>query len=483
MGLLLQLLILPYVFPQFHAGNGMVAGRDWVGFHDLAAVMAQKIELNGWTEFLFRPDGDNAIAGVTSFFYVLFGPHPWTLLPLNGALFATGWAALFSTLKLLDLDDNKAIIATLPYLLFPSALLQYGQIHKDVFCTSGLLVILWSWVGLLHEDRKSQQILPLIAASAVALVIISVFRPYLIRPLLGLGMFLFLWCLARAAWQLVVSQRERVEHRHQRDLIFNAKSIAILVVLNALTYGVSISYFDLRFEPGSIQDGKVKFFVPIASAGLSAPVRSRSPAQALHTDSKDLEAIIAKANEECRPVIVLKDGAFLQNAVNRVFLNIAVARAGFTSARGTTAASNIDVDFDFCQAEDLIRYIPRALQIGLFAPFPSSWFMLDRRNSSSMEVYISAVEMSFCYIAYFGLLYWLVSYRRWRLAFVVPIGFSLGMTLLLGLTVANVGTLYRMRFPYAMIFVSVGMAGIIQVVSSFRTSSYTSHALTRTPTK
>ena len=62
-----------------------------------------------------------------------------------------------------------------------------------------------------------------------------------------------------------------------------------------------------------------------------------------------------------------------------------------------------------------------------------------------------------------GLLYWLVSYKRWNIALMIPIFFAVGLSLLLGLTVANVGTLYRMRFPFAMIFVSIGMAGLMQM--------------------
>ncbi len=49
------------------------------------------------------------------------------------------------------------------------------------------------------------------------------------------------------------------------------------------------------------------------------------------------------------------------------------------------------------------------------------------------------------------------------MALIIPLAFALGLMLLLGLTVANVGTLYRMRFPFAMIFVSIGVAGILQL--------------------
>jgi hypothetical protein len=103
------------------------------------------------------------------------------------------------------------------------------------------------------------------------------------------------------------------------------------------------------------------------------------------------------------------------------------------------------------------------MQIALFAPFPSKWFSTEKRNSSSVEIYISAVEMLYSYVACIGLLYWLFSYRLWRIELLLPVTCALGLILLLGLVVANVGTLYRMRFPMIMIFISFGMAGLMQM--------------------
>lgn len=461
-GLAIQLVVLPYVFPQLHAGNGLLAGRDWVGFHEQAVAHALRISEGGWGEFRLRPDGDNAITGIAAFFYYVLWPKPWTLLPLSAAMFATGGVALFSMLKRLDLEDNEALIAILPYLVFPSALLQYGQIHKDVFCTAGVLVVLWSWVGLLREDRKARQIFPLFVASFIALIVLSVFRPYFMFPFLILGICLLLWHVIRVAWQFsrFVVQQDKVVHR--APLMFNLQSVGILVLLNASVYLMANSFIDVRMKSISEQANS-QFAVPVLSWQSNKDVRSADAKRLIAADAAGAEAEARKAIEECRPIVVLKEGEFFENLINRAFLKIAVARAGFTSSGGTTAASNIDKGIDFCRNEDLVRYIPRAMQIAFFAPFPSKWTALEKRNSSSVEIYISAVEMFYCYIAYFGLLYWLFSYRRWNVALLIPVAFSLGMLLLLGLTVANVGTLYRMRFPFAMVFISVGMAGILQL--------------------
>lgn len=491
-GLLLQLVVLPYVFPQLHAGDGLLAGRDWVGFHAQAVAESQRILQDGWGAFRLRPDGDNSIIGITGFFYVLFGPHPWTLLPLSAAMFATGGAALFSMLKQLDLEDNEAIIAMMPYLLFPSSLLQYGQIHKDVFCTAAVMVVLWSWSSLLRQGRKPAQMVSLIAISAVALITMSVFRPYFMHPFLGLGVLILFWYLVRTIWQFFRFEMTAGGCTRMQGLRSNLLSIAILAVLSACVYFMSISLVDVRIRPFPSSDVHASLGVPDFRWSSNRDVRSAdalrvfiappskpddddspearkyraylaSPAYALYLEAQ-AEAARIKAVQQCRAVLFLRDDAFIENTINRGFLKIAVARAGFTASGGPTAASNIDNGINFCKNEDLIRYIPRAFQIAFFAPFPSNWFAVEKRNSSSIEIYISAVEMFYCYIAYFGLLYWLFSYRRWSVSLLVPITFVVGMSLLLGLVVANLGTLYRMRFPFAMIFVSIGMAGIFQLV-------------------
>ncbi|MGB4116662.1 MAG: hypothetical protein WBK51_08970 [Polaromonas sp.] len=478
-GLLIQLVVLPYFFSQLHAGNGLLAGRDWVGFHEQAAVHAQQIALNGWETFRLRPDGDNAIIGMTSFFYVIFGPHPWTLLPLSAAMFATGGLALFSMLKRLNLDDSEAGIALLPYLFFPSALLQYGQIHKDVFCTAGVLVILWAWVGLLRKERKLSEVFPLLLISAFALILVSVFRPYFMFPFLGLALGLLAWNVLRIGWQLTRLQARLSGPRPYPELKFSFQSAVILAFVSGLVYVLSITYLDVNMRSVGSDDSEYRLVFPVFVLKSNETVRSAdtvrlysagSAGSAGSAEARDaslkmanLEAAAIKAVQECRPIVILRDDAFVENTINRIFLKIAVARAGFTSSGGATAASNIDKGINFCKNEDLIHYIPRAMQIALFAPFPSKWFSTEKRNSSAVEIYISAVEMFYSYVAYIGLLYWLVSYRRWRIELLLPVAFALGLTLLLGLTVANVGTLYRMRFPFAMIFISLGMVGLMQM--------------------
>ena len=54
--LLVQLVLLPYVLPGLHAGNGLLIGGDWIGFHHQAAELADQVRANGWSAWRLRPD-------------------------------------------------------------------------------------------------------------------------------------------------------------------------------------------------------------------------------------------------------------------------------------------------------------------------------------------------------------------------------------------------------------------------------------------
>ncbi|MGB9553189.1 MAG: hypothetical protein ACPL7L_02285, partial [bacterium] len=42
-GLFIQFVALPYLFPSLHAGEGLMQGGDWLYFHQLAKDLAERI--------------------------------------------------------------------------------------------------------------------------------------------------------------------------------------------------------------------------------------------------------------------------------------------------------------------------------------------------------------------------------------------------------------------------------------------------------
>lgn len=55
--LFVQLVALPYLFPQWHADNGLLIGGDWLRHHRLAVELSEKIRSQGWRAWTLRPDG------------------------------------------------------------------------------------------------------------------------------------------------------------------------------------------------------------------------------------------------------------------------------------------------------------------------------------------------------------------------------------------------------------------------------------------
>lgn len=124
--------------------------------------------------------------------------------------------------------------------------------------------------------------------------------------------------------------------------------------------------------------------------------------------------------------------------------------------------SNIDADVRLLSTWAVIKYVPRALEIGLFAPFPYMWFE-QGHHVGGLGRLISGFETFFLYLMYLGAAYGIWSKRTslavWFLAFTVTFG-----VLAIGLVVVNIGTLYRLRYPFGMIVIVLGCGGFVTLM-------------------
>lgn len=121
------------------------------------------------------------------------------------------------------------------------------------------------------------------------------------------------------------------------------------------------------------------------------------------------------------------------------------------------ARSGVDTDIEFESCADIIAYAPRALVIGLLAPFPPEWLKTGTLPSYTYMIRESAMEMV---VIYFGLAF-LPSFawrHRARLDMWFIIAFSTAMLLIQTIVIPNLGTLYRMRYGYLLTLVAFGVA-------------------------
>ncbi len=134
--------------------------------------------------------------------------------------------------------------------------------------------------------------------------------------------------------------------------------------------------------------------------------------------------------------------------------------------------SALDADVTFESYGDIVRYLPRAAVIGLLAPFPSMWFSAGHAVGR-VGRWLSGIEMLVTYF-FVGLAIVTVWFERRRLSVHALWIVILAAATALGLTVANVGTLYRMRYPFWILLVLLAARGALLIAEKFLGAAHTS---------
>lgn len=387
-GLFIQLLVLPAIL-GLHAGNGLMAGGDSVWFHREAVELAALMWHQGWQVWELRPQG-NAPIGIAAAVYFLAGvSEPWVLLPVNATMFAFAAVSLFGIFNSL-ISERLAFMATLPFVLFPSAALIYSQIHKDVFSVAGILIIVLAWVRFARwEISDGRSFLSQIVFTALGGALVWMVRPYLLQPLVLASVLTMLLLVIRFG--------------RGRGVTWWSGMLLCLLV--------QVGY-------SNISSVLSESSVPIASS-------------AVDHEASFIEINIAKLN---------------------------AMRVGFATG-APNAGSNIDVDVYFHSLIDLVLYVPRALQVGVLAPFPPMWLSDGVSPGAGLMRFIAGVEMGVSYVLMVGVgLLWF-GLKSNRPALMVSILMATVLILVMALVVCNVGTLYRMRYGGWQLLNGLGVLG------------------------
>jgi hypothetical protein len=128
-------------------------------------------------------------------------------------------------------------------------------------------------------------------------------------------------------------------------------------------------------------------------------------------------------------------------------------------------SSNLDTDTRIISTWDLAKYLPRATEIGLFAPFPNMWFA-NGGVVGSMGRKLSGLEMLLLYPL--ECLAFLAVWRNrrnvlvWLLFLIAMMGI-----VAMGLVVINVGTLYRLRYLFLILLIILSAIEIARLLPAF----------------
>lgn len=447
LALLLQLVVLPYLFTGLHAGEGLLIGGDWIEFHRDAASLAQKIQTQGWAAWELRPQRQ-APAGIAAVFYVLVAPHPWVLVPLNAALHATAGLVLVRIMQSFVPDPMHALVCALPFLAFPSAMTWYAQIHKDGYYFTGFFLSLYGWVLVARLETwqgRLTQVLSALGWILAGCLLIWIVRPYGIKLMQGIGVIFAILLiplfLVRAA-RLTMG----VPRVIMAVVLVLALQPALGVFRDTTASGeVTVVTRTMLDEAYAREKSGPDDDTLVQEGGSPGPSGSPRP---------KVGSFAQKAAFFDRSVRWQKTD-WLPEAVDNIFFTLALVRTGYS---GSPGKSNIDADIQFHGATEFISYLPRALQVGFAAPFPTLWFAQGSNEATSVMRRISALEMLGIYSALLFLPYAIWHWRKKVETWLVTIA-CVVLLLIYTYIIPNVGSLYRARYGFLMVLVALGIAG------------------------
>jgi hypothetical protein len=411
--------------PGLHAGQGLLAGTDAVGYHAIAKALAESMRISGWPAWMLAPQGHTA-AGLAALFYFVLGASPASLIPLNAAMHATSGILVIYLLRELGSGLLPAIAAASLWILFPSSLQWVTQISKDGCFFAGMLAAILGWTMLLRHLKTG--VCTATVYRGTGLLVCGILVAGVVRQ------FAFQLLLVPACAFALFSILQLI--RNARDgLPVPGQNMGIVAFAFIVPIALAVGPRDIRIEP--------------------APIPS------------DMTAIGA-AKTEITAGKNWQNNPSVPEFVDRALISLALARRAYGAVTYKSAGSMIDLDQQFYSAADVVAYLPRALQIGLLAPFPSYWFMQSASPGSTAMRLVAGAEMLMIYpLLLLGLPLAIWRWRR-KLEFWFAAGCCVYLIVAYAMATPNLGSLYRMRYGYLMTLAATGMAAILAALQERR---------------
>ena len=344
-------------------------------------------------------------------FSPLFGQSILSVEPLNLLYYLATLLLVFALGREAFGTSAGLVAALMCLLILPSFLLHTTQLLKDpLFIVVTLVVLLISlkWITTEYTLRKG-----LLVGALGGVAVAS------------------LWLIKHSAWGVVMA-----------------------IVVLGLALSVAGQVQRRTFQTGNIAGLAIMLGIALAVSSLVTPYYLPKEYWTPHRphDAKAMPTASAEFDNE---ELALKSVEGFTGPGK----SVALARARF--ALYPNARSNVDSDVRFASTLDILRHFPRALVIGMFAPFPSMWFSSGYQVGRAGRL-LSGIETLLMYVVQLLAATTLWHRRRhlpsWLLVMTALIGL-----LALGLVVINVGALYRQRFLFWIVFIIIAADTVVRL--------------------
>ena len=358
--------------------------------------------------------------------------------PLHTRLYSLSFAALtplvgFNILAAEPL--NLFCYLAILFLVFKVGSEVFG---RRVGLVSAVVIAIWPSL-LLHTTQILKE--PIFIAAFLGLVFVIVrlltkslsWKKGLRDGLCGGGLAILLWFIKSDFWEL-----------------------SLLIVLAALLFVLIEAICDRTVLPGNLVAVCLLITCLFAAPRLFNRYRKPNPHPLVKITgfgANEQISVAVPAGAEAGTVV--QPPSRSSKGLTRLRERIAWAR--FLYANYPGAGSGIDTDIRFENWGQIVRYLPRAVEIGLFAPFPRTWFAGGTQVGRAGKI-LTGCETLLMYLIYF-----LAAVCLWKRRSLVAVWFlvaiAMSCIIVLSTVTANVGALYRQRYPFWILLIVIGVEG------------------------
>ncbi len=408
--LVFQKFLLPMI-PSMHAGSGLLM-HDAVYFHDSAMLLADDIREHGWSAWSawsIKTMTAGNVAVLAALYAAFSSSDPALIIPVNAFFHAVG-----ATLVMLigrELWPGRTgviagLLAGVLFTIFPSALSWYSQPLKDGYAIAGILLVLYSWLRALNPRSVRGGVSTLIMWMAAGILLLMFVKPYYLKLLV---------VPAGVTACIAVVHALQTRHPQRRQIV----SFYLLMI-------VSIGVLLAVFKPIAAQGG---------------------------TQYAQWSASQKKSGNW---TWTWEKSSWLPGSLDGYLEIAAETRAGLIQYNQKVGAGSlIDADAAPRSAMEIAFYLPRALQVGVFSPFPDTWL-----QKPSITRLVAVAETSLWYLIAPGLL--LALYYRRSLELFITLIFAAYFLTVLSFVTPNIGTLYRYRYAFEFLLIVSALGGWVQ---------------------
>jgi len=386
-----------------------------------ASEMASHLFLrhfNEWWAFNAQPH-----VKLYSLSFAIFGPllgfNILSAEPLNLALYLLVVVLVYWVAREL-FESNTGLLAAAVVTFWPSLLLHTTQMLRDpLFICSLLLLVLFLIIGVNRNLSLLQGVF--VAVGAVIACVL-------------------LWLFRGDMWELVF----------------------LIVVLGVLMSAAS-QLRARRFLPGNVLAALLLLLLSLAIPRVIPTYRQLDSSLAL---TKGINASRTVPPPRLPGAVFGQAEATSNTGLTKLAQRLGLLRHKFI-INYPLAGSNIDTDVELTGIRAIARYFPRALEIGLFSPFPNMWFIRGEQVGLLGRL-LSGLE-TLCMYAMMGLALIALVLNRHKLSVWLVFAIVLLGCTALGYVVVNISTLYRMRYGFWILLIILGSKAL-RIIKDHRQS-------------